>query len=172
MKVMGSNQVYLLKSFLLYHNILFRDVILSVDRVRIRDRIKGDFHKLNLDRDLYVGGVENIEDGLVVYENFNGCIENMYLNHSNIIRSFTNRFLYDDGHYQYEDIGGGVVKGCQPEYFSIPVTFKNSKSFAKLTGYEGSYSMNVSIEFRTYEENGLLVYHGFSSEGFVKVIIQ
>ena len=86
-----------------------------------------------MDRDLYVGGVENIEDGLVVYENFNGCIENMYLNHSNIIRSFTNRFLYDDGHYQYEDIGGGVVKGCQPEYFSIPVTFKNSKSFAKLT---------------------------------------
>ena len=75
---------------------------------------------------------------------------------------------YEDKYYVYEDIGG-VTKGCQPEYFSIPVTFKNSKSFAKLTGYEGSYSMNVSLEFRTYEENGLLVYHGFSSEGFVKV---
>ena len=101
----------------------------------------------------------------------------MYLNHSNIIRSFkasSSPIQYDDHFYRYEAIRsdgspGGVTKGCTPEYFSIPVTFKNSKSFAKLTGYEGSYSMNVSLEFRTYEENGLLVYHGFSSEGFVKV---
>ena len=68
-----------------------RDVILSVDRVRIRDRIKGDFHKLNLDRNLYIGGVPHVEDGLVVFENFTGCIENMYLNHTNIIRIFSNR---------------------------------------------------------------------------------
>ncbi len=159
----------------LFHEVMIsrerRDVILSVDRVRVRDRIKGDFHKLNLDRNLYIGGVPHVEDGLVVYENFTGCIENMYLNHSNVITSFINRFGYEDRFYSYEDIGG-VFKGCQPEYFSIPVTFKNSKSFARLTGYEGSYSMNVSLEFRTYEENGLLVYHGFSSEGFVKLFME
>ncbi|MCH2613920.1 MAG: LamG domain-containing protein, partial [Opitutales bacterium] len=97
-----------------------RDVILSVDRVRIRDRIKGDFHKLNLDRNLYIGGVPHVEDGLVVFENFTGCIENMYLNHTNIIRSFSNRLYYEDKYYVYEAIGG-VAKGCQPEYFSIPV---------------------------------------------------
>ena len=159
----------------LFHEIMIsrerRDVILSVDRVRIRDRIKGDFHKLNLDRHLYIGGVPHVEEGLVVYENFTGCIENMYLNHSNVIASFISRFGYEDKFYSYEDIGG-VTKGCQPEYFSIPVTFKNSKSFARLTGYEGSYSMNVSLEFRSYEENGLLVYHGFSSEGFVKLFME
>jgi len=159
----------------LFHEVMIsrerRDVILSVDRVRIRDRIKGDFHKLNLDRNLYIGGVPHVEDGLVVFENFTGCIENMYLNHTNIIRSFSDRLYYEDKYYLYEDIGG-VTKGCQPEYFSIPVTFKNSKSYARLTGYEGSYSMNVSLEFRTYEENGLLVYHGFSSEGFVKLFME
>ena len=32
--------------------------------------------------------------------------------------------------------------------------------------------MNVSLEFRTYEENGLLVFHGFSSEGFVKLFME
>ena len=46
-----------------------------------------------------------------------------------------------------EDIGG-VVRGCPIDYFTVPVTFKNEKGFVKLTGYEGSYSMNVSLEFR------------------------
>lgn len=81
------------------------------------------------------------------------------------------RIGYDDKFYNYEDIGG-VVKGCPIDYFTVPVTFKHPKSFVKLTGYEGSYSMNVSLEFRTYEENGLLVYHGFSSEGFVKLFME
>lgn len=38
----------------LFHEVVIsrerRDIILSVDRVRARDRIKGDFHKLNLGR--------------------------------------------------------------------------------------------------------------------------
>jgi hypothetical protein len=41
-----------------------------------------------------------------------------------------------------------VVRGCPIDYFTVPVTFKNEKGFVKLTGYEGSYSMNVSLEFR------------------------
>ena len=32
--------------------------------------------------------------------------------------------------------------------------------------------MNVSLEFRTYEENGLLVFHKFSSDGFVKLFME
>jgi len=67
---------------------------------------------------------------------------------------------------------GGVIKGCTEDYFTVPVTFKNDRSFVRLTGYEGSYSMNVSLEFRTYEESGLLVYHQFSSEGFVKLFME
>ena len=43
---------------------------------------------------------------------------------------------------------GGVVKGCPIDYFTVPVTFKNEKGFVKLTGYEGSYTMNISLEFR------------------------
>lgn len=46
-----------------------RDVVLSVDRVKIRDRIKGHFHKLNLDKKFYIGGVPHIEKGLVVFDN-------------------------------------------------------------------------------------------------------
>ena len=81
-----------------------RDIIMSVDRVRIRDRIHGDFMKLNLDRHFFIGGVPNVEDGLVIYENFTGCIENMYLNHSNVIAAFKDQFGYDDEFYNYGEL--------------------------------------------------------------------
>lgn len=35
---------------------------------------------------LYIGGVPNFQEGLVVYQNFTGCIENMYLNNTNVIQ--------------------------------------------------------------------------------------
>ena len=159
----------------IFHEIMIsrerRDVILSVDRVRIRDRINGDFHKLNLDRYMYIGGSPHVEDGLVVYQNFTGCIENMYLNHSNVIAAFKDSLGYQDQFYNYENLGG-VTKGCPQDYFTVPVTFKNAQSYVRLPGYEGSYSMNVSMEFRTYEENGLLFYHKFSTEGFVKLFME
>ncbi|XP_040565302.1 neurexin-4 [Lepeophtheirus salmonis] len=148
-----------------------RDVILSVDRVKIRDRLNGDYMKLNLDRQIYIGGVPHVEEGLVVFENFTGCIENMYLNHSNVIAGFKEGYIYDREYYRYEDIGG-VTKGCPKNYYTIPVTFKNAKSSVRLTGYEGSEKMNVSLEFRTYEGSGLLFYHRFSSEGFVKLFLE
>jgi hypothetical protein len=53
----------------------------------------------------------------------------------------------------------------------IPVTFVTSQSYAKLRGYEGVKSLNVSFSFRTYEGDGLLLYHKFTSDGYVKVFI-
>ena len=149
-----------------------RDVILSVDRVKIRDRIKGDFVKLNLDRQIYIGGAPHVEEGLVVFENFTGCIENMYLNHSNVIASFTKPF-YSSELTPYEDTGiNQVAQSCPIDHFTVPVTFKNAQSFVKLPGLEGSYSMNVRLEFRTYEENGLLFFHAFSSDGSVMLKLE
>jgi hypothetical protein len=52
----------------------------------------------------------------------------------------------------------------------IPVTFVTSQSYAKLRGYEGVKSLNVSFSFRTYEGDGLLLYHRFTSDGHVKVL--
>lgn len=34
-----------------------QDVILSVDGVRVRDKIRGDFQRLNLDGRMFIGGV-------------------------------------------------------------------------------------------------------------------
>lgn len=53
----------------------------------------------------------------------------------------------------------------------IPVTFLTSDSYAKLKGYEGVKSLNASFAFRTYEGDGLLLYHSFASDGHVKVFV-
>lgn len=51
----------------------------------------------------------------------------------------------------------------------MPVTFLREGSYAKLKGYAGSNTLNISLEFRTYENHGLLIYHKFNTEGHVKV---
>lgn len=150
-----------------------RSLNLSVDRVMIRDRIEGEFHKLDLDRVLYIGGVPNIEKGLVIYDNFKGCIENLYLNHTNVIAAFNNPIgnFYDDENYKYET-KGGVTANCQRDYQTIPVTFRTRDAFVKQIGFEGTYALNVSMEFRTFEQDGLLFFHKFSSEGHVKLYLE
>jgi hypothetical protein len=55
-----------------------------------------------------------------------------------------------------EDIGG-VIRGCPIDFLTVPVTFKNEKGFVKLTGYEGSYSMNVTLEFRFAPEVDVMI---------------
>lgn len=56
-----------------------------------------------------------------------------------------------------------------PEPQIVPVTFVKPDSFAKLGGYEGSTTLNVSLAFRSYEEKGLIMFHKFITDGFVKV---
>ena len=65
-----------------------------------------------------------------------------------------------------------VGQSCPFDHFTVPVTFKNAQSFVKLAGLESSYSMNARLEFRTYEENGLLFYHAFSSDGSVMLKLE
>jgi hypothetical protein len=52
--------------------------------VKVRDKICGDYLKLNLDRVLFIGGVPKIDSGIVVYENFSGCVENMLINFAKV----------------------------------------------------------------------------------------
>lgn len=82
----------------------------SVDRVQVNADINTDYEYLNLNREvsffgfhfvcwsrrlsilllivlqIYIGGVPNYNyDGIIVRKNFTGCMENLYLNNTNII---------------------------------------------------------------------------------------
>ncbi|XP_075231156.1 neurexin-4 [Lycorma delicatula] len=158
----------------IWHDVLISrnrfDIVFSVDRVMIHGRIKGEFQRLNLNREFYIGGVPNIQEGLVVNQNFSGCFENLFINHTNIIAEIKEAYYTGDSWQmnRYQKIN--TLYSC-PEPPIIPVTFLTARSQATLRGYEGFATLNISLAFRTYEEGGLLLYHNFTTNGYVKLFL-
>lgn len=105
---------------------------------------------------------------MVVQQNYSGCIENLFLNSTNVIRDV--RWAFDHGEsLRYEKVNTGY--NC-PDPPITPVTFLTRGSYAKLKGYEGIKQMNVSFLFRTYEDRGVMMYHDFTSQGYVKIYLE
>ncbi|KAK2720944.1 neurexin-4-like isoform X1 [Artemia franciscana] len=144
------------------HTILF-----SVDRVIVKQKLIGDFSRLDLNEKFYIGGVPNVREGMIVSENFTGCMENLYFNHTNVIRAVKDPF--NSIFHQFKRIS--TLYSC-PRDPTVPVTFTTANSYARLTGYEAIEAMTVSLDFRTFEENGLLVYHRFMSPGYFKLYLE
>ncbi|XP_043250778.1 neurexin-4 isoform X2 [Colletes gigas] len=156
----------------MWHDVLIsrnrKNISFSVDRVLIKGRIKGEFHRLDLNRALYIGGVPNKQDGLVVNQNFTGCIENFYLNATSIIHDLRETEMTGENLRYYKV---NTIYNC-PEPPIVPVTFLTHGSYARLKGYEGISSLNASLTFRTYENQGIILYHQFTSPGFVKLFLE
>lgn len=114
----------------------------------------------------YIGGVPNKQEGLVVVQNFTGCIENLFFNATNIIKELRESD-YDDVNWRYHTVHTSY--SC-PQPLIVPVTFTTASSYSRLKGYEGRNSLNVSLSFRTYEPNGLILHHDFLNPGYIKVI--
>ncbi|KAI5723877.1 hypothetical protein M8J76_012129 [Diaphorina citri] len=163
--VMTSLSVGSLLDDNIWHDVVIsrnkKDIILSVDRVLIHGLIKGEFSRLNLNR----------EEGLIVSQNFTGCMENLYINSTNLFQHI--KYAYDSEDYwlmqKYYKVN--TISNC-PEPPIVPVTFTTPGSYARLKGYEGMKQMNVTFSFRTYENNGLLVFHKFLSEGHGKIKVE
>ncbi|XP_062540681.1 neurexin-4 isoform X1 [Armigeres subalbatus] len=170
-KIMTSLSVGSLLDDNIWHDVVIsrnrRDIMFSVDRVIVEKKIKGEFDKLNLNRAFYIGGVPNLQEGLIVQQNFTGCIENLYLNATNFIRDMKEAF-YEGEHLRYLKVN--VNYNC-PEPPISPVTFLTRGSHARLKGYYSVKQLNVSFSFRTYEEKGLMLHHDFL-KGSVKVYLE
>ncbi|XP_014094325.1 neurexin-4 isoform X2 [Bactrocera oleae] len=145
-----------------------RDIIFSVDRVIVRGRIKGEFTRLNLNRALYLGGVPNIQEGIIVTQNFTGCMENIFINSTNFVRAMKDSFEYGDA-YRYTKYHTVYACPSPPIY---PVTFTTRGSYVRIKGYEAQSTMNVSFYFRTYEDRGIMLHHDFASGGYVRVFLE
>ncbi|XP_065156246.1 neurexin-4 isoform X1 [Atheta coriaria] len=145
-----------------------RDILFSVDRVIVHGRINGEFMRLNLNRGFYIGGVPNNQEGLLVVQNYTGCIENFYINSTSVFLDIKEANEWGEA-LKYERIN--TMESC-PEPPIIPVTFLTANSFARLKGYEGMTSLNSSFHFRTYEKTGLMLYHAFSSSGHVAIFLE
>ncbi|KAH7952096.1 hypothetical protein HPB52_018374 [Rhipicephalus sanguineus] len=142
-----------------------RELVFTVDRVVIRQRLKGDSFQLDLNRELYIGGMPNFnQEGIKVAANFTGCVENLMINDTNVAYELKR----DTESYMYTKVGQ-VLYNCRYEQV-VSVTFVSSDSLLRVNGYLQP-SMNCSFDFRTFNERGLLLYNKFSIEGYVKLYL-
>ncbi|UYV79517.1 CNTNAP1 [Cordylochernes scorpioides] len=136
-----------------------RDITLTVDRVSVQATLRTDMTQLDLNRQLFIGGVPNFnQEGLEAHTNFTGCLENLYLNHVDI-------FSERKHSREYKNVGE-ILTSCTYERV-VSFTFPTQESYLKIPSRTMD-TMNVSLDFRTYNEDGLLLYQKFSP-GFVKL---
>ncbi|KAI1289291.1 Neurexin-4 [Halotydeus destructor] len=153
----------------LWHEVLLtrvkRDILVTVDRVMVRHHLHGDFVRLDLNHELFIGGVPiRLQSEVKLGDNFTGCIENLMINNTNLVEEIK----IDERQYLYHRIGETLFS-CQFEQV-IPVTFATEASHLKIDGFFMPF-MNCSFDFRTFNEDGLLLYNKFNSAGFLKLFL-
>lgn len=151
----------------LWHDVFIsrrgKEVIFSVDRVVVKKKLKTDFNRLNLNFDLFIGGLPGYQSGFVnSRRNFTGCVENLSFNTTNIAYEIQ----HDKSEFIFKTFGN-LQYTCDVKSV-IPITFNTRESHLKVSGAM-SNSMNTSLDFRTFNDAGLLVHHTFSSKGFFAV---
>ena len=143
-----------------------RSVIMSVDRVVVKEHLDGEFIRLNLDLDLWIGGLPNlIYNSIGVRTNFTGCLENLMFNSTSIgaeLKEDPNGYLYTKFGYIYHYC---LIQPTQS------ITFLTNESYFKVEGYQLQV-MNCSLDFRTFVDAGVLLYSKFSIGGSVTLSLR
>ncbi|XP_029461074.1 contactin-associated protein-like 5 [Rhinatrema bivittatum] len=128
-----------------------KQVNFTVDKYTQHFRTKGDADHLDIDYELSFGGIPVPgKPGTFLKKNFHGCIENLYYNGGNIIDLAKRRKpqIY---------IVGNVTFSCS-EPPVIPITFtSSSSSYLLLPGIPQMDGLSVSLQFRTWNKDGLLL---------------
>uniref|UniRef100_A0A6G1SLQ2 Neurexin-4 n=2 Tax=Aceria tosichella TaxID=561515 RepID=A0A6G1SLQ2_9ACAR len=136
-----------------------RNVVMSVDRVVVKQQLDGEFSRLNINLDLWIGGLPTLLYNEVdVRTNFTGCIENLMFNSTNVgaeLKEDPNGYLYTTFGYIYHY--------ClhQP---TQSITFMTNESYFRVEGYQ-LQMINCSLDFRTFIDSGVLLYSKFSLGG-------
>ncbi|KAM9718673.1 contactin-associated protein-like 2b [Menidia menidia] len=137
-----------------------RNVNFSLDHHTHQFRTNGEFDHLDLDYEISFGGLPaSVKQSSGGRGNFVGCMEAMAYNGDNIT-SLVRRKKVDTASFR------NLTFSCA-ESSSFPVFF-NSSSFLRLPGQSDSDTLSVSLSFRTWNPNGLLVFTGLA-EGWVEL---
>ncbi|XP_052056206.1 contactin-associated protein like 5-3 isoform X2 [Apodemus sylvaticus] len=113
-------------------------------------QIKSETDALDIDYELSFGGIPvPSKPGTFIKKNFHGCIENLYYNGVNIIDLAKRR--------KHQIYAGNITFSCS-ELQIIPITFVSSRSsYLLLSGTPRIDGLSVSFQFRTWNEDGLLL---------------
>ncbi|EMP40519.1 Contactin-associated protein 1, partial [Chelonia mydas] len=132
-------------------------VNLSLDGEVKRFRCNGDFQQLDLDTELFFGGVINQKNRSLVYrQNFRGCMENIFFNWVNIADLARRRAP----NIRFE---GHVSHYCQDQPY-MPITFAGINNYLQVPGIPRRNRLSVSFKFRSWDTVGLLLYTSFAEQ--------
>ncbi|XP_062260924.1 contactin-associated protein-like 2b [Platichthys flesus] len=137
-----------------------RNVNFTLDHHTQQFRTNGDFDHLDLDYEISFGGVAvSAKPSSGGRHNFVGCMEGITYNGDNIT-NLVRRKKVDTSSFR------NLTFSCI-ESNSFPVFF-NSTSFLRLPGQSDSDTLSVSLSFRTWNPNGLLMFTALA-DGWVEV---
>ncbi|XP_071386578.1 contactin-associated protein 1 [Centroberyx affinis] len=136
-----------------------RQVNFTVDSQTVTAICNGEFTYLDLDSQLYVGGViESNVPHLPTTPNFRGCLENVFINGINIIDMAQREEpeiripRKKKMHYACRDI---LLK---------PMTFAGPNNYLQVPGFFRRPRMFVKFKFRSWDYTGLLMFTRFADD--------
>uniref|UniRef100_A0A8C5EUD0 Contactin associated protein 1 n=1 Tax=Gouania willdenowi TaxID=441366 RepID=A0A8C5EUD0_GOUWI len=134
-----------------------RQVNFTVDSQTVTAVCNGEFTHLDLDKQIYVGGViEQNLPHLPLTPNFQGCLENVFINGINVIdktkREETDIRIPRKMHFACRDI---LLK---------PMTFAGPNNFLQVPGFFRRPRMFVKFKFRSWDYTGLLMFTRFADD--------
>uniref|UniRef100_A0A7N6F6F4 Contactin associated protein 1 n=1 Tax=Anabas testudineus TaxID=64144 RepID=A0A7N6F6F4_ANATE len=134
-----------------------RQVNFTVDSQTVTAICNGDFTHLDLDAQMYVGGViEQNLPHLPTTPNFRGCLENVFINGINIIdkakREEPDIRIPRKMHFACRDI---LLK---------PMTFAGPNNYLQVPGFFRRPRMFVKFKFRSWDYTGLLMFTRFADD--------
>ncbi|NP_001041338.2 contactin-associated protein like 5-2 precursor [Rattus norvegicus] len=138
----------------------------TVDTNTEHFQIKAETDALDIDYELSFGGIPiPSKPGTFLKKSFHGCIENLYYNGVNIIDLAKRR--------KHQIYSGNVTFSCSEPQI-VPITFVNSRSsYLLLPGTPRIDGLSVSFQFRTWNEDGLLLSTELSeSSGTLLLILE
>uniref|UniRef100_A0A8C9V3J7 Contactin associated protein family member 3 n=1 Tax=Scleropages formosus TaxID=113540 RepID=A0A8C9V3J7_SCLFO len=120
----------------------------TVDKSTQQFQINADFTRFEINEISFGGVFSREKSGMFSKRSFHGCLENLFYNDVNVISLAKQK--------RQMSIMGNVTFGCS-EPANVPVTFAGSESFLQLSGAQQKDSMSSSLQFRTWNKEGLLL---------------
>ncbi|KAG7492337.1 hypothetical protein MATL_G00013200 [Megalops atlanticus] len=136
-----------------------RQVNLTVDSHTESAICNGEFTYLDLDTQLYVGGViEPSMPHLPDKSNFRGCLENVFFNGVNIIDMAQRK----EPQIRFPPGQKPIRYACRDLMTLKPLTFAGPNNFLQLPGVNRKPLMAVKFKFRSWDYTGLLMFTRFA----------
>ncbi|XP_038044067.1 neurexin-4-like [Patiria miniata] len=150
-------------------------VELVVDGVTVAVRTNGHFTRLDLDKEMTIGGTSVSQHrGLSSTQFFVGCLQNVLLSNSVEPSSLGTALNFIKGlrekAYSTLSLIGNLEYDCRGET-TVPATFPSKSSHIQWPGPSLSQNFTISLKFRTFSASGLLVNNQLvsSTGGYITV---